>query len=119
MRRLRMLEEQKAWEREAGFDRIESIVKMHARRLYVGFDSKPLYTGLYNPPWPHTPEEYKLDMDDELERLRLGILFSQPALPPRYELSPRRSPAIDTGSDEPGVPHAVTQQTEQAGTFAF
>ena len=30
MRRLWMLEEQKAWKREGGFDRIEAIAEMHA-----------------------------------------------------------------------------------------
>ena len=47
MRRLRMLEEQEAWKREGGFDRIEIIPEMHAQRLYAGFDSEHLYTGLY------------------------------------------------------------------------
>ena len=35
MRRLRMLEEQEAWKREAGFDRIEIIAEMHAQRLHA------------------------------------------------------------------------------------
>ena len=33
MRRLRMLEEQKAWKREAGFDRIDTAAKMDAQRF--------------------------------------------------------------------------------------
>ena len=49
MQCLRMLEEQKAWKREGGFDRIEIIAEMHAQRLHAGFDLKPLCTGLYNP----------------------------------------------------------------------
>ena len=60
MRRLRMLEEQKAWKTEAGFDRIEIIAEMRAQHLHAGFDSEPLYTGLYNLRWPHSPEEHKL-----------------------------------------------------------
>ena len=49
MDRLRMLEEQKAWKREAGFDRIEITAEMDAERLRTGFNSKPFYTKLYNP----------------------------------------------------------------------
>ena len=114
-----MLEKQKAWKRETGFDRLEIIVEIHAQRLHAGFDSEPLYTGLYNPKRPHSPEKYKLQMDVELERLRFEIFFLQPAPPPQYSSSPRRSPAVGAGSDEPGVPHDVTKQTEQAGTFPF
>ena len=42
------LEEQEAWKREGGFDRVEIIAEMHAHtlRLDAGFDSEPLYTGL-------------------------------------------------------------------------
>ena len=48
-RRLRMLEEQKAWEQEAGFDRIEITAEVDEQRLRKGFDSQPFYTKLYNP----------------------------------------------------------------------
>ena len=79
MRRLRMLEEQKAWKRQAGFDRIEIPSKMRAQDLHAGFDSKPLYTELYDPKCPHTPEEHNLEMDVDVERLRVKIPLSQPA----------------------------------------
>ena len=52
MRCSRVLEEQKAWKREADFDRIEIIAEIHA-----GFDSEPLYTELYNPRRSYSPEE--------------------------------------------------------------
>ena len=113
-----MLEEQKkAWKREAGFDRIEIIVEMHAQRLHAGFNSEPLWT--YNPRWPHTSEGHKLGMDVEIEELMLEILLSQPAPSPQDDLSSQRSPAVDTGPDEPGEPRAETQQTEQKGTFTL
>ena len=76
MRRLRKLEEKKAWKREAGFDRIEIIAEMDAQRLYAGFDSGPLYSKLYLPSWPHTPTEYTLEINVEAEGLRIEILLS-------------------------------------------
>ena len=81
MCRLRMLEEQEAWKKEAGFDRIDIIAKMYAHRLHGGFDSEPHYNGLYNPRWSHNPEEYKLKMSVDVEIFRLEISFSQPATP--------------------------------------
>ena len=67
MRRLRMLEEQKAWNREAGFDRIEITAEMDAQRFRTGLDLEPFYMKLYNPRWLHTPPEYKLEMSIEVE----------------------------------------------------
>ena len=103
MCRLRILEEQKSWKRETGFDGIEIIAEIQAQLLPADFDSEPLYTGLYNPRWPHTPEEHKLDMDVKIEQLRLEILLSQPAPSPQDDFSPRRSPAVGTGLVEPRV----------------
>ena len=91
-----------AWNRESDFDRIETTAERNARYLLAGFDSEPFYTKLYNPKVPHTLEEYTLEIKVDVERLRMEILRSQPALP-RCDLSLRRSPAIGTGSDEPGV----------------
>ena len=83
--------------REDGFDRIEIIAKMHGQRLHAGFDSELFCIRLYNPRWPHTPEEYTLEMSVDVERLRLEIIFSQP-----------------------GVPRAETQKTtDQEGTNLF
>ena len=118
MQRLRMLEEQEAWKRGAGFDRIEIIAETREQRLYVGFDSEPLCTGLYNPRWPYTSEEYTLEISVDIERLRLeALFFSQLAPPPQFDSSPRRSPAVGAGSDGPGVPRAETQKTAKKGSF--
>ena len=46
MLRLRMLEEQKAWKREARFDRIEIIAEMHEQHFRAGFDSELFYSKL-------------------------------------------------------------------------
>ena len=122
MRHLRMIEKQKAWKREDDFDKIEIIVKIHAqivRRLYAGFDLEPFYTGLYNPRWQHNPEEYTLELNVEAEILKLEILFSEPPPLPQDDLSPRQSHAAGTGLDEPSVPHVVTEETKQEGTFPF
>ena len=117
MRRLRMLEEQKASKQEVGFDRIETTAEMGAERLHASFDSQLFYTKLYNPRWPHTPEEYTLEMRVDVERLKMEILLSQPTPPPQCDSSPRRSPAIGTGSDESGVSRAENQSTESEGIF--
>ena len=53
----------------------------------------------------------------EAERVKLEILFSQPAPALQDDLSTRWSAAVLTGSDEPGVPRAETQKNEQKGTF--
>ena len=41
-RHLQMREEQKAWKRETGFDRIEIIAGMRAQNLHADFVSEPL-----------------------------------------------------------------------------
>ena len=107
----------KAWKKEAGFDRIEIIAEMHAQCFHAGFgSSEPLYTRLFYSRWPYTPDEHELDMDFEMEWLRLEILLLQPAPSPQYDLSPRRSPAVGTGLDELEVQYAEMQSTKQEGT---
>ena len=49
MLRLRMVEEQKVWKREAGFDRIEIIAEMREEHFLAGFDSEPLFSELNDP----------------------------------------------------------------------
>ena len=117
MHRLRMLEEQKACNREAGFDRIEITAEMDAQRFRTGFDLKPFYMKLYNPRWPHTPAEYKLEMYVEVKGLRLESILLQPTPPPQCVSTPRRLPAVGTGSDEPGVSRAKSQSTERELNF--
>ena len=57
MRRLRMLEEKKAWKREVDFDKIEITAEMDDYRLHTSFDFQPFYTKLYNRRRLYTPEE--------------------------------------------------------------
>ena len=49
MRRLRMLEEKKAWKREVGFNKVETTDEMDAERFRAGFDSEPFDAKLYIP----------------------------------------------------------------------
>ena len=60
MRRLRILEEQKAWKREVGFDRIETAAEMGAQRFCTSLVSEHFYRKLCNPRWPHNPNEFHL-----------------------------------------------------------
>ena len=69
----------------------------------------------------------------DVERLKIEILLSQPVPPPQCDSSPRRShavdtgseepgtsrrlPAIGTGSDEPGASRAESRSTEREGIF--
>ena len=76
MRRLRMLEKQRAWKREAGFDRIEITAEMDEQRFRTSVDSEPFYTKLYNPRWPHTPEEHTLGMRVDVKRFKMEIVLS-------------------------------------------
>ena len=78
MRRLRMLEEQKAWKREAIFDRIETITEMREHHFIAGFHSEPLYTKLYNPRWPHTPEQHTLERGSTLSDKIWKLFFRSP-----------------------------------------
>ena len=83
-----MLEKQAAWKREGGFDRNEAMSETHEQtliRLHAVFDLELLYTGLYNPRRPPTPEDFALDMNVEIESLRLEFSLSQPLLPPLYD----------------------------------
>ena len=68
MRRLQMLEEQKAWKQEAGFDRIDTAAEMDAQRFRTSLVSEPFYNKLFNPRWPHTPAEFTLEMKFDVER---------------------------------------------------
>ena len=80
MRRLRMLEEQKAWKREAGFDRIEITAEIDKQRLRTGFDSQHFYSKLYNTVrGGQTPDEYTLEMRVDVERLKMEVPFGAAA----------------------------------------
>ena len=105
MRHLQMLEEQKAWKREAGFDVIETAAEMDARRSRTNLVSEHFfYSKMFNPRCPHTHEQLALEMRVDVEGLTMEIILSKPEPPPQYDASPRRLPAVDTGSEKPGTP---------------
>ena len=79
MRRLLMLEEQKAWKREFGFNRIETVVEIDEKLSRTSLVSEPFYySNILNPRRPHTPHEFTLEMRVDVERLRMEITLSQP-----------------------------------------
>ena len=112
-----MLKELEAWKLEAGIDRVEITAEMDAQHFRTGFGSEPFCTKLYNRRCPHTPAEYTLETNVDAKRLRMETILSQPAPPPHCDLSPRRFPAVGTGLNEPGAPHAETQSMERKGIF--
>ena len=78
-----MLGKQGAWERESVFDRIDVIFEVHEKTLkclHAGFDSESLYTSLYNPRWPLTPQKLTAEINIEVGSLRLESLLAQ--IPP-------------------------------------
>ena len=56
-------------------------------------------------------------MSVEVEGLRLESILLQPTPRPQCDSTPRRLPAVDTGSDEAGVSCAKTQSTEREIKF--
>ena len=56
------------------------------------------YRNMSNPRRPHTPDEFTLKMKVDVERLKMEIIFSQPA-PPQCDPLPRCA-AVDAGSEE-------------------
>ena len=78
MHRLRMLEERKAWKREAGFDYIKIAAKMDARRSRTNLVSEPFfYINMFISRCPHSPDEFTLGMRIDVEGLRIEIVLSQ------------------------------------------
>ena len=130
-----MLWEQKVWKREAGFDRIDTAAKMNAKRFCTNLVSEPFYSKLSNPRYPHSTDEYTLEIRVDVEQIRMEIISSQPTSLPQCDPSPRRLPAVDTGSEEPrtprrslaivtgsdelGVSRAETHSTEREELFLF
>ena len=77
MRRLRVLEEQKAWKREAGFDYIDTTAEMDARRSRTSLVSEPFfYSKMFDPRWSYTYDEFTLEMRVDVEKLRMETLLS-------------------------------------------
>ena len=105
MHRLLMLEERKTWKREFGFDRIETAAEMDENRSRTSTSPVPdpfFYSNMLNPRRPRTPDEFKIEMRADVERLRMEIALSQPAPQPQCDPSSQRA-AADTGSEEPGT----------------
>ena len=105
MRCSRMREKHKAWNREFGFDRIETAAEMCEKRSRTSTSPVPnpfFYRNMVIPSHPHTPDEFTLEMKVDVEGLRLEIILSQPASS-QCNLSPPRA-AVDTESEEPGTP---------------
>ena len=69
------------------------------------------YRNMILPRHPHTPDKITLEMKVNVEGLRMEIILSQPASS-QCDPSPRRSPAISTGSG-PGVSQVETKMEEE------
>ena len=119
MRRLLMHKKHNTWKREFGFDRIETSTEMdeqHSRTSTSPVPDPFFCRNMVIPRHPHTPDEFTLEMEVDVEGLRMKIIISQPASPqcdplPRLAMvgtgseepgTPPRSPAIGTGSDGSG-----------------
>ena len=69
IRCLLMLEEQKAYKREFGFDRIETAAEIDEKRFRTSLVSDPFfYRNMFNPRRAHTPDEFTLEMKVDVER---------------------------------------------------
>ena len=131
MRSLLMHEKHKVWKREFGFDRIETAAEMDEKRSRTSTSLVPnpfFYRNMVIPEYPHTPEEFNLQMKVDVEGLQMQIILSQP-LSSECDPSPRRA-AVDTGSEEPetppqspaistGLPGASRAETQMMEDFPF
>ena len=76
---------------------------MDEKRFRTSPVSEPFfYRNMLNPRRPHTPDEFTLEMQVDVKRLRIEIIILQLASP-QWDPLPRRA-AVDTGSEEPGTP---------------
>ena len=120
MRLLLMHEKHKVWKREFGYDRIETAVEMDEKgsRTSTSPVPNPFFDrNMVIPSHPHTPDEFTLEMKVDVEGLRIEIILSQPASS-QCDPSPRRA-AVDTGSEEPGMPQqspAISTGSGEPGT---
>ena len=79
MRRSLMHEKHKAWKREFGLDRIETAAEMDEKssRTSTSPVSDPFfYRKMIIPRRPHTPDEFALEMEINVEGLRMEIILS-------------------------------------------
>ena len=82
MRRLLMYEKHKAWKREFGFNRIETVAEMDEKRSRTSTSPVPdpsFYRNMVIPRRPHTPNEFTLEMKVNVEGLQMEIILSQTA----------------------------------------
>ena len=93
MRRLLMHEKPKAWKREFGFGRIETVAETDEKRSRTSTSPVPnpfFYRNMIIPSHPHTPDEFTLEMKVDVGGLRMEIILSQPASS-QCDPSPRRA----------------------------
>ena len=50
---------------------------MDAKRFRTYLVSEPFYSKMFNRRWPHTPDEFTLEMRVDVERLRMKIVLSE------------------------------------------
>ena len=123
MRRLLMHENHKTWKREFGFDCIETATEMDEKRSRTSTSPVPdpsFYRNMVIPRHPHTPDKFTFEMKVDVEGLRMEIILSQPASS-QCDPSPRRA-AVDAGSEEPGKPRrspAIRTGSEGPGISRF
>ena len=64
------------WKREFGFDRIETAAEMdekRSKRSRTSPISDPFfYSNIINPKRPHTPDQFILEMKEDVERFKDG-----------------------------------------------
>ena len=81
MRSLLMHERHKVWKREFRYDRLETAAEMDEKRSRISTSpvTNPFfYRSMVIPDYPHTPEEFSLQMKVDVEGLRMEIILSQP-----------------------------------------
>ena len=128
-----MHKKHKTWKREFRFDRTETATEMDEKRSRISTRPVPdpfFYRDMVIPRHPHTPDEFTLEMEMDVDGLRMEIILLQPASsqcgpsPRRAAVytgseepgKPRRSPAIGTASDGPGISRFETS-TKEKGLF--
>ena len=98
---------------------IDTAAEMDAQRFRTNLVSEAFfYSKMFNPRWPHTPDEFTLERGVDVDRLRMKIVLSQAEPPPQCDPSPRRLPVVDTGSEQPGTsrrPPAIGTGSDEPG----
>ena len=77
-----MHEKHKTWKREIDFDLIKTATEMDEKLSRTSTSPAPdpfFYRNIVIPTRPHTPDEFTLEMNVDVEGLRMEIILSQPA----------------------------------------